>query len=297
MRPRVSVLSSCYRMTDYLASFLDSLRGQSLFPDFEVLLDLYEPSAQDLRLVEEASKQYGELLRVFVNKDVKPLPTAWNRCIDRAKSDYLCIWNIDDRRTPRSLEVQRAAFDANEVPIAVSGPFAIVSNYGSVAGKLIGGRPKRDIDLHRGMHLGPFFMFRKDTLDSVGRFDEQLLSGADYDFALRLASHGAITFCDESLGFFLNAGEGTSTRIGSRHYVERTAIEIRYDMYDLVDVRYLKGLSEYAIPLMRDGDRWISVRSHVGPSRPESAQGRYSVFSLGRTVKAATREQLGRVLR
>ena len=29
-------------------------------------------------------------------------------------------------------------------------------------------------------------MFRRSVLESIGKFDEQLISGADYDFAMRL---------------------------------------------------------------------------------------------------------------
>ena len=77
------------------------------------------------------------------------------------------------------------------------------------------------------MILGPFFMFRKSALKKAGMFDEQLMSGADYDLALRLAFNGKGLHIPFNLGYYLNDGHGLST--GSRKQpIERTVIELRY---------------------------------------------------------------------
>jgi len=96
-----------------LEKFLASLVDQSLFPDFEVLLDLNAPSKRELEIVNRFSLRYGSLLKVEIKEDVTPLGEAWNRCINRSTSGYLTIWNVDDERTPTSLEVQYEALNAS----------------------------------------------------------------------------------------------------------------------------------------------------------------------------------------
>ena len=79
----------------------------------------------------------------------------------------------------------------------------------------------------------------ESVLESIGKFDEQLISGADYDFAMRLARKFNGKHLNSNLGYYLNTGDGLSTKENSRQEIERTAIEIRYGIKvlnkDLVD--------------------------------------------------------------
>ena len=73
-------------------------------------------------------------------------------------------------------------------------------------------------------------MFRKSAIEKAGVFDEQLVSGADYDLALRLAFNGKGMHIPNILGYYLNEGMGASTRPDSKQPLERTVIELRYDI-------------------------------------------------------------------
>ena len=84
--------------------------------------------------------------------------------------------------------------------------------------------------LKEGMILGPFFMFRKSLIEKSGVFDEQLIQGPDYDLALRLVRNGKAYFMPDNLGYYLNEGLGMSTKPDSKQPLERTAIELRYNV-------------------------------------------------------------------
>ena len=71
-------------------------------------------------------------------------------------------------------------------------------------------------------------MFRKSLIEKSGVFDEQFISGADYDLALRLVRNGKAHFMPDVLGYYLNEGLGQSTKPDSKQALERTAIELRY---------------------------------------------------------------------
>ena len=71
-------------------------------------------------------------------------------------------------------------------------------------------------------------------------FDEQLVSGADFDLSIRLAANSRVGVINEVLGAYLDEGKGASTRPDNKQPLERTVIELRYGIYDKIDPRFLE---------------------------------------------------------
>ena len=184
---KVSTITPCYNMSKYMKGFLDNLSTQT-HKDLEIVLDHNDPSDEEVKLVEEYNEQYDNILHIKV-EGVDPIGTSMNRCIEYATGDYLCIWNVDDLRTPDSIEVMAKALDENPDVDFVYGNYVIVPKFGSTEGQYVD-ESGREEELTTGMILGPYFMFRKSILEKSGVFDEQLVQGADYDLALRLAFNG-----------------------------------------------------------------------------------------------------------
>ena len=224
---KVSTITPCYNMSKYMRGFLDNLSTQT-HKDLEIVLDHNDPSDEEVKLVEDYNEQYDNILHIKV-EGVDPIGTSMNRCIEYATGDYLCIWNVDDLRTPDSIEVMAKALDDNPDVDFVYGNYTIVPNFGGTQGQYVDETGRED-ELTTGMILGPYFMFRKSILDKSGVFDEQLVQGADYDLALRLAFNGKGLHLPVNLGYYLNEGLGQSTKPDSKQPVERTVIELRYDI-------------------------------------------------------------------
>ena len=224
---KVSTITPCYNMSKYMKGFLDNLSTQT-HKDLEIVLDHNDPSDEEVKLVEDYNEQYDNILHIKV-EGVDPIGTSMNRCIEYATGDYLCIWNVDDLRTPDSIEVMAKALDENPDVDFVYGNYVIVPNFGGTQGQYVDETGRED-ELTTGMILGPYFMFRKSILDKSGVFDEQLVQGADYDLALRLAFNAKGLHLPINLGYYLNEGLGQSTKPDSKQPVERTVIELRYDI-------------------------------------------------------------------
>ena len=221
---KVSTITPCYNMGRYIKGFLDNLSTQT-HKDLEVILDHNDPTEAEVKLVEDYNDKYDNIFHIQV-EGVDPIGISMNRCIENASGDYLCIWNVDDLRTPDSIEVMAKALDENSDVDFVYGNYYIVPSFGSTNGQYVDETGKEEY-LKVGMILGPFFMFRRSVLKKSGVFDEQLMSGADYDLALRLAFNGKGLHIPFNLGYYLNDGQGLST--GSRKQpIERTVIELRY---------------------------------------------------------------------
>ena len=210
-----------------MKGFLDNLSTQT-HKNLEIVLDHNDPSDEEVKLVEDYNEQYDNILHIKV-EGVDPIGTSMNRCIEYATGDYLCIWNVDDLRTPDSIKVMAKALDENPDVDFVYGNYTIVPNFGGTQGQYVDETGRED-ELTTGMILGPYFMFRKSILDKSGVFDEQLVQGADYDLALRLAFNGKGLHLPVNLGYYLNEGLGQSTKPDSKQPVERTVIELRYDI-------------------------------------------------------------------
>ena len=239
---KVSTITPCYNMSKYMKGFLDNLSTQT-HKDLEIVLDHNDPSDEEVKLVEEYNEQYDNILHIKV-EGVDPIGTSMNRCIEYATGDYLCIWNVDDLRTPDSIEVMAKALDENPDVDFVYGNYTIVPNFGGTEGQYVDETGRED-ELTTGMILGPYFMFRKSILKKSGVFDEQLIQGADYDLALRLALNGKGLHIPVNLGYYLNEGLGQSTKPNSKQPIERTVIELRYN---------IRVLEPHLVPYTREYD-------------------------------------------
>ena len=239
---KVSTITPCYNMSKYIKGFLDNLSTQT-HKDLEIVLDHNDPSDEEVKLVEEYNEQYDNILHIKV-EGVDPIGTSMNRCIEYATGDYLCIWNVDDLRTPDSIEVMAKALDENPDVDFVYGNYIIVPQFGSTEGQYVDETGRED-ELTIGMILGPYFMFRQSILEKSGIFDEQLVQGADYDLALRLAMNGKGLHLPINLGYYLNEGLGQSTKPNSKQPIERTVIELRYN---------IRVLEPHLVPYTRSYD-------------------------------------------
>ena len=223
--PKVSAITSIYKSEKYLEGYIKNVSKQK-FKDFEVHIDLNKPSEFERSKLSKFSK-YNEKVKLNISESLKSMSASWNTCILNSNSEYICLWNVDDQRSKNSLKVMSEALDSNENIDIVYGHYYKIRNYKKIFGKLVD-MSKSEHLLKVGMILGPFFMFRRTLIEKAGYFDEQLVSGADYDFAMRILNHGKALYLKKNLGYFLDEGLGASTRPNSKQAIERTLVELRY---------------------------------------------------------------------
>lgn len=233
----VSTISPCFKMKRYLKLFLEEYPKQTYFDQMELVLDHNEPDEEEVAWVKEFQAKYPRRIKHIITNPVAPIGTSMNTCIREASGKFLTIWNVDDIRTTDSIELQVKAMEEKGADI-VFGDYEIVRTFesgGQVRGKLVAHSRIPSSEFTRSMIFGPFIMFKKSLTESAGLFDEQLVSGADFDLSIRLALNGKAVCADGLLGYYLNEGKGASTRPNSKQKLDRTLIELRYGIYDKVD--------------------------------------------------------------
>ncbi len=224
-------------MKRYLKLFLDELPNQTCFGELEIVLDHNEPDEEEIVWVKEFMEKYPGKIKHIITNPVAPIGTSMNTCIREASGKYLTIWNVDDLRTPDSIELQVKALEEKNGDISY-GNYEIVRKFvpaGTLRGTLVDHSPIPESEFTRSMIFGPFIMFKKSLTEHAGLFDEQLVSGADFDLSIRLAFNGKAVMADGLLGYYLNEGKGASTRPDSKQKLDRTLIELRYGIYDKID--------------------------------------------------------------
>jgi len=246
---KVSTITPCYNMGKYMRGFLTNL-SQQTHKDLEVVMDHNNPSDDEIKLIDAHNEISDNITHIKV-EGVDPIGISMNRCIEYSEGDYLCIWNIDDLRTPDSIEVMANALDENPDVDFVYGDFTIVPRFGAIEGEFVDNAGREDL-LKVGMILGPFFMFRKSLLEKTKEFDEQLVSGADFDLAIRMAYNGKGMHIPHNSGYYLNEGMGASTRPDSKQPLERTVIELRYGL-DVIDPQLIPYTKDYDIERIHNG--------------------------------------------
>lgn len=262
MTIEVSAISPCYKMGNYLQTFLELLPKQTFFNKMEVVLDHNEPIQKEIELVKRFQSKHPNRLKHIIIKKVDPIGVSMNRCINFSKGKYLTIWNIDDLRTDNSIELQYSKIKNNKIGF-VYGNYTIVKQFGSESGKYIDHK-KFDLgELTRSMILGPFFMFKKELCKKIGLFDEQLYSGADFDFAIRLALISTGYKVEKNLGYYLNAKKGNSTKKNSLQPIEKDLICMRYGIFDKVESKNIPYLMNYDIKSIQKNKRLVPLAEYV----------------------------------
>jgi len=258
-RPLVSVITPCFRTEKYLEVFLNHLPLQTIFKEAQFVLDMNAPSQLERQIVSEFQKAHPEQIKVLYSDEVANISSSMNRAIHNSDADFIAIWNVDDLRTDSSLENQYLALHGLERPSFTIDSFEVVSKFPLESGRLVRHENLTQEDLLSGMYLGPFFMFSKELVKEIGYFDEQLFSGADFDFAIRLARAAAPVYPLGVAGYYLDEGMGASTHPNSLQALERTVIELRYGIFHKIDSRFVYPATQYVVPLVLKSGQYVEI--------------------------------------
>ena len=134
---------------------------------------------------------------------------------------------------------------------------------------------------------GSFWLFRGEVAQQIGYFDEQLRVGADLEYSFRMAAKGLeMSRCQGILGFFTDAAQGLSTREGAKESeVERTAIQLRYGVFDKVRNEHLAEARNMRLDAIKNGDTWIPLADYL-PDYVSYVKKRNPLWMVGRARNA-----------
>ena len=271
MAKRISSITPCYNGGKYLEGFLGNVTSMVNLDEIEIVIDHNAPEQWEIDMVKKYQQEFPGVFVHNVKEHVDNIARSMNDCWNLASGKYVAIWNIDDLRVPNSLQMQADFLDKNPAHGVVHGNFVIVNQFGSGTGRLVDHSEyfTPHPELTRGMVTGPFLMWRKSLKEKCGMFDEQLVSGADFDLSIRLAANSRVGVVNEVLGAYLDEGQGASTRPNNKQPLERTVIELRYGIFDKLDPRLITEAKEkYDIQNLS----WFEEERQVSTTIPNFAE-------------------------
>jgi glycosyltransferase involved in cell wall biosynthesis len=293
--PDLSVITSIYKGEKYLASLLENLSAQTVFPRCEIVLVLNEPSPQEIRITKSFASERKAQVQIIIVDKVETLGASWNRGWQAARAPYLAIWNVDDRRSPDSLDRQLSALEQEPEWMLSYGDYVAVPAHGERG--TIRQTPKYNTGHFRRSFAqgGAFWVLRRSVFDLIGPFDEQFQVAADMDLSFRMAEAGIqMGKVEGILGYFLDAEQGLSTRDGARHSaIERTAVQLRYGVYDKVKPEHITEAKQYRLDAIQVDNKWLLLSMYL-PKIENNLRARQPLWSLGR-LRTWTRAFLKRI--
>lgn len=294
--PQLSVVCSLYKSEQYLETFLYNFRQQSLFEASELILVHNEPSQKELEIIQDFTTHTAIKINHVKLPVVESLGRSWNRAWSLAHGKFIANWNVDDRRELDSLRQQLQILVQNPDIVAVYGDYIEVEQADSRSGvRRVSPSFNRAVFLRSFPQGGAFTVYRKDLVQKIGGFDEQLPVGPDMEYSFRVAASGlTMARVPGLLGYFANEKKGLSTAEGGRGAaLDRTAIQLRYAVYDKIDLAYLSGVSSFQPDQILSNEKWSSLLA-VWPEAKGYRDSRKFLWTIGK-LRNTFRKSLGRL--
>lgn len=228
--PKVSVLVPTYKPNaEYLEAVMKCLFEQT-YTDWECIV-CDEPTDTDTKSLLGA---YLEDPRVSYYRNETPLGIGpnWNRCFSKVSGEYIQYLFQDDLWYPNYLEESVKVLDQNP-DVGFTAAYhdykyedevenehmyeGIQSLRRKIAGQTHNGQEFLNMWLKRGLHpniIGepPFVMMRKEHMDTVGIFNNDLPQFLDSEYWAKLLQITNFHFIKESLGAFRVHNEAASAQ-------------------------------------------------------------------------------------
>lgn len=190
-KPKVSVCIPTFNRSTLLFECIASVREQT-FRDFELVV-VDNASMDDteavVRGIDDPRVRYAR------NEQNIGMTRNWNRCLELAQGECICVFSDDDLMMPSNLEEKVRALDENPDVGMVGSPALPIDERGrtlKVPTEVLGparwllDQPARL--LTREVNFYPSaVLFRRCVYDEVGHFDETLEGYPDVDMWFRVA--------------------------------------------------------------------------------------------------------------
>jgi len=193
----VSAIVSAYYAKDFIKARLDNL--MSLYPRPEVIVVAQRGSVEA-----EIAKTYE--VTWILTPDIPTIYAAWNMAIKAANCEYITNANCDDIVYPGSYSEMAQSLNDDPTIGLVYGDEDQTDGIRPQRRGRVSINPGYTFDVIKKMcFVGPMPMWRKSLHEKYGYFNESFKVCGDYEFWLRIASHGEQFYhIDKPVGLYLN---------------------------------------------------------------------------------------------
>jgi glycosyltransferase involved in cell wall biosynthesis len=193
--PNISIVLPTYNGSRWLAESIDSVVGQTE-RNWELII-VNDNSMDNTREIAEDYAARDRRIRIISNEINRKLPASLNIGFSQAQGNYFTWTSDDNLYKPNALETMRNWLDEHPEMDLVSFDMDIIDENGRKMSNLFYKiPPRRTIGLMQGCNIGAAFMYRREVVERIGGYDEDLFCAEDYDYWIRIALVGRIGYVD-----------------------------------------------------------------------------------------------------
>lgn len=207
--PVVSVIVPCYNEEATIQLLLDALYKQTYArEDMEVVISDGFSTDGTRQKIASFQENHPDLKIKVVDNQKRTIPAALNRALAAAGGQY--IVRLDAHSVPNPEYVARSIASLESGTgdnvggvweIRPAGPGVVARGIAAAAAHPlgVGDAHYRYTGRARQVDTVPFGAFRRSLIETVGGFDETLLSNEDYEFNVRVRKNGGCIWLDPSI--------------------------------------------------------------------------------------------------
>ncbi len=206
--PSIDVVIPAWNAKQFIIATLDSVVAQTLLPQQIIVVD--DGSTDTTSAVVTQYAKTAVVPIVIVQKENGGLSSARNAGIKKSTSPYIAFLDADDLWYPTKLEEQYKIFAATSLPtlglvycdydlIDTAGNEDMISYKVPLDHAMHGQVFNKLLKAHKILSSGSGVLIKKEVFDTVGLFDESLLSIEDWDMWLRIAQQYDIDYANKVL--------------------------------------------------------------------------------------------------
>lgn len=209
MQPTVSIIIPCYNEQATIGALLAAIQGQS-YPADKLEIVIADGFSEDGTRAEVArfQRDHPSVRAKLVDNHKRTIPSGLNQAIRESSGQILVRLDAHSipipeyvERCVQALETGRGANVGGVWQIVPGGKGALAAAIAAAAAHPLGAGDAlyRLGGQARAVDTVPFGAFRRDLVESVGPFDEDLLTNEDYEFNYRLRRRGNVVWMDPEI--------------------------------------------------------------------------------------------------
>ncbi|MCC6536585.1 MAG: glycosyltransferase [Bryobacterales bacterium] len=203
-QPRVSILMLTYNRPQLIGRAVESIVRQT-FEDWELIVVQDGSNEHTVRVMNDWAARDGRILYLRRDRGGN-IADATNYGLERARGEYIAILDDDDAWIDEHKLARQVAFlDSHPDHVGCGGGAIVVDAAGGEQFRYR--KPVHDHDIRRrALYANPMVhstgMFRRATLERIGRYDATLAGFQDWDVWLKLLGEGKLANFDEPLVYY-----------------------------------------------------------------------------------------------
>jgi len=201
--PKVCVIIPTYNRADFLYSAINSVLHQT-YQDFEIIIvdDASKDNTQEI-----ISRFHDKRIKYLNHESNKGEAAARNSGILYSNSQYIAFLDDDDEWFPEKLRLQVDILEKSmsKVGLVYSGYVVIDRNTQKILHKRIPMQrgPVYEDMLYRNFIGAPStVILRRECIERIGLFDENIAYGLDHDLWIRIAQYYDFDYVKECLAIY-----------------------------------------------------------------------------------------------